>query len=159
MIHRFNYPPLIAINIITGRLFVKSCRKRAGFKEVEKGLFHFSNISFCIDAGAKRTFVQNADDWNGIGILNSACQVQFAGYGHNGLRSILHNDSPCQRPSGGYRNLHLVLVCQFDQVLDFAFPTSLTVFDISSDPDLAIKILDAMRKQKKKPVGPCPMMV
>jgi len=139
-------------------MIVKSSRERGG-EEVHKRFLHFLNIRFGVDAGAKRPLVENADDRNGIGILDAARQIEFAGHRHNGLGSIFHNDSSRQRPSGCHRDLHLVLVRQFDQVLDLTLPASFAVLDISGDLDLAVKILDAMRKQKKESTGPCPVMI
>ena len=117
------------------------------------------NISFGVDAGTEWPFVENADHRDGIGILDAARQIEFAGHRHNGFGSVFYDDSPRQRPSGCHRDLHLVLVRQFDQVLDLTLPASFAVLDISGDLDLAVKILDAMRKQKKESTGPYPVMV
>ena len=139
-------------------MIVKSSRERR-FEEVQKGFLNFLNISFGVDAGTEWPFVENADHRDGIGILDAARQIEFAGNRHNGFGSVFHNNSSRQRPSGCHRDLHLVLVRQFDQVLDLTLPTSFAVLDISGDLDLAVEILDAMRKQKKESTGPYPVMV
>jgi len=139
-------------------MIVKSSRER-GVEEVHKRLLHLLNISFGVDAGTEWPFVEDADDRDGIGILDAACQIELTGHCYNGLGSVFYDDSPRQRPSGCHCNLYLVLVRQLDQVFDLALPASFAVLDIPCDLDLAVKILDAMRKQKKEPTGPCSVMV
>jgi len=129
------------------------------FKEVQNGTPHFTKIGFGIDTGTVGTFVQDSDHRNRIRILNASGQVKFAGYRHNGLGSVLQNDSPSQCPAGGHRDLQMILVREFNQIFNLTFPAPFAVSDIPCDLDLAIEILNAVRKKDQKFVGPDPVSV
>jgi len=137
--------------------------RRAGrlrtFKEVQNGTLHFVKVGFGVDAGPVGTFVQDSDHRNRIRILDASSQIKFAGYRHNGLGSILQNDSPGQCPAGGHRDLQMVLVRDFNQILNLAFSAAFAVSDIPCDLNLAVKILNAVREKDQKFVGPDPAPV
>jgi hypothetical protein len=116
-----------------------------------------------IDPGVKartvRPFVENTNHGERVGILDARCQVEFTGDGHNGLGSVLHDDSTGQGPSCGHGDLDVILLRKFKEVLDQTSATPAAFVNISGDFDVTVKILDAMRQKKQNLSGLCPVMV
>jgi hypothetical protein len=48
----------------------------------------------------------------------------------------------------------VVVVCNLDEVLDLAFPASLAVMDVISEPYIALVDLETMRHEKEYPLCP-----
>ena len=132
--------------------------RRAGrlrtFKKVQNGTPHFTKIGFGVDAGPVGTFVQDSDHRNRIRVLDASGQVKLAGYRDNSLGSVFQNDSPGQCTARGHRNLQMILIREFNQIFDLAFSAAFAVSDIPCDLNLAIKILNAVRKKDQKFFGP-----
>jgi hypothetical protein len=53
----------------------------------------------------------------------------------------------------------MVLIREFDQIFNFTFSAALAVSNITRDLNLAVKILNAMREEDQKFIGPDPMAI
>ena len=93
------------------------------------------------------SLIEDPDDRDRVTILNTGRQIEFTSNGHDRLRPFFDDDSSCQGSTRSHRDLHLVLLREFDEILDLTRPAPLAIFDVSRDLDLAVKILDAVRKK------------
>ena len=137
-----------------GSLLFRGAGRLRTFKKVQNGTPHFVKIGLGVDARPVGTFVQDSDHRDGIRILNASGQIKLTGYRHNGLGPVLQNDSPGQCSASGHCDLQMILVREFDQIFDLTFSAAFAVSDIPCDLNLAIKILNAVRKKDQKFFGP-----
>ena len=119
--------------------------------EVEQGLLYLGDINTGIVAGAIGTLIEDAYDRNGVGVLDTGGQIEFAGNGHNGLRPDFNDNSPGQRPSRGHGDIYLITLGKLGEILDLAFAAPLAVLNVSRNLDVAIEILDTLGQQEEKP--------
>jgi len=129
------------------------------FDEVQNGTSHLLKVGLGVDARPVGTFVQNSDHRNRISVLDAGSQIELAGNRHDGVGSILQDNSPGQRPSGGHGDLQVILIGELDQVFDFAFSAAFAVSDIPCDLDLAVEVLNAVGKEDQEFIGTDPVPV
>lgn len=121
--------------------------------EVEQSVLYLGDINAGIIAGAVGTLIEDTEDRDGVGISDTARQIEFTGNGNNGLRLHFDDNSPGQRPSRGDGDFDLVTLGKLKELLDLAFAAPLAVLNVARDLNVTIEILDALGQQEEQPGG------
>jgi len=112
-------------------------------------LFHLLKAYSRVHTRSGRSFVRDSEDREGKGVRNTTAEVPLTSNGDNRLRSnVLHN-LPCQVSTCGYKEFELVGISDIDEISYFAFPTTLAIIDIVSDPNIAFIDLETVGKKEK----------
>lgn len=90
--------------------------------EMPDGGFEPPDADEGVEAGAVGPLVDDAEDGQGVRILNAGGQIALAGHGYDELGAGLHDDAAGDGSPGGDGDLHAVGVPQVEYVLERQAP-------------------------------------
>ena len=103
-----------------------------------------------VEAGAVGPLVDDAEDRQGVRILNAGGQIALTGHGYDELGAGLHDDAAGDGSPGGDGDLHAVGIPQVEYVLERAGPAAGAVVDVVGKAVGAAARLDAVGQEHEK---------
>jgi hypothetical protein len=120
---------------------------------IQKGYyspFHHFQVHVRVKAGAEGTPVEDAEDRDGVTVLNAAGKIPLTCDSDDDLGLLLHDDLPGQRTARSHGNRHMILFRQGHKVFDFTFAAGLAVLHIPRNSYDAFMILETVREKDQK---------